>query len=50
MDKATATKYHFAVGDRVRVLLPEPPQTFTITGIVTFGSDNNLAGDTLAGF
>ena len=50
MDKATATKYHFAVGDRVRVLLGRPPQTFTITGIVTFGNDNNLAGATLAGF
>ena len=50
MDKATATKYHFAVGDRVRVLLPDRPQTFTITGIVTFGNDDNLAGATLAGF
>ena len=50
MDKATATKYHFKVGDRVRVLLSGPPQTFTISGIVTFGSDDNLAGTTLAGF
>ncbi len=50
MDKATATKHHFAIGDTVRVLLPGPPQTFTITGIVTFGSDDNLAGATLAGF
>ena len=33
-----------------RADLPRPPQTFTITGIVTFGSDNNLAGVTLAGF
>ncbi|MGA2927551.1 MAG: ABC transporter permease [Solirubrobacteraceae bacterium] len=50
MDKATATKYHFAVGDRVLINLPDRPQTFTISGIVTFGSDNNLAGITLAGF
>ncbi len=50
MDKATATKYHFAVGDRVLINLPNRPQSFTITGIVTFGSDNNLAGITLAGF
>jgi putative ABC transport system permease protein len=50
MDNATATKYHFALGDDVRVLLPNGPQTFTITGIITFGSDNNLAGDSLAGF
>ena len=50
IDKATATKYHFAVGDRVLVNLPSRPQTFTITGIVTFGTDDNLAGITLAGF
>ena len=50
MDKATATKHHFAVGDRVLINLPNRPQTFTISGIVTFGSDDNLAGVTLAGF
>jgi len=51
MDKATATKDHFVVGDHVRVLLGSSlPQTFTISGIVTFGSDDNLAGATLAGF
>jgi putative ABC transport system permease protein len=50
IDKGTATKYHFAVGDRVRVLSDRPPGTFTITGIVTFGAADNLAGATLAGF
>jgi putative ABC transport system permease protein len=50
MDKATATKHHFAVGDRVLVNLPNRPNTFTISGLVTFGSDDNLAGVTLAGF
>jgi putative ABC transport system permease protein len=50
MDKATAMKHHFAVGDRVLINLPNRPETFTITGIVTFGNDNNLAGVTLAGF
>jgi putative ABC transport system permease protein len=51
MDRATATKYHFAIGDRVRVLfLAGPPRTFTVSGIVTFGSDGNLLGETLAGF
>jgi putative ABC transport system permease protein len=50
MDKATATKYHFRVGSHVRVLLDSSPETFTISGIVTFGSDDNLAGATLAGF
>ena len=50
MDRATATKYGFTVGDRVRVLLPGAPQTFRISGLVTFGDDGNLAGTTLAGF
>jgi len=50
MDKATATMYHFGLGDRVLVNLPNRPGTFTITGLVTFGSDDNLAGITLAGF
>ncbi len=50
MDKATATKYHFRVGDRVEVLTGRPPQMFTITGIVTFGTADDLAGATLAGF
>ncbi len=50
MDAATAQKYHFKVGGHVRVLLAGPTQTFTITGIVTFGTANNLAGATLAAF
>jgi len=50
MDAATAKKYHFAVGDHVRILLPGPTQTFTITGIVRFGTADNLAGATLAAF
>jgi putative ABC transport system permease protein len=50
MDKETAVKHHYAVGDRVLINLPARAETFTISGIVTFGSDNNLAGVTLAGF
>ena len=42
MDEGTAKKYGFAVGDRVKVLLPGPPQTFTISGIVRFGSAAGL--------
>ena len=38
------------MGDRVQVLLAGPPQTFTISGIVPFGSADNLAGATLAAF
>ena len=50
MDAGTAQKYHFAVGDHVRVLLAGPPRTFTISGIVKFGTANNLAGATIAAF
>ena len=50
MDEGTAKKYGFAVGDRVKVLLPGPPETFTISGIVRFGSADNLGGATLAAF
>jgi putative ABC transport system permease protein len=50
IDKATADKYHFKVGDKVRMLLAGPTRTFTVTGIVTFGSDDNLVGATLAAF
>ena len=50
MDRGTATKYHFVVGDRVKVLLAGPAQTFTLTGIARFGTADNLAGATLAAF
>ncbi len=50
MDEGTAQKYHFRVGERVRILLPGSVQTFTLTGIVRFGTANNLAGATIAAF
>ena len=50
MDAGTAQKYHFAVGQQVRILSAGPPRTFTITGITQFGTANNLAGATLAAF
>jgi putative ABC transport system permease protein len=50
MDLGTAQKYGYSVGDRVRILLPGPTRTFTITGIAKFGTADNLAGATLAAF
>jgi putative ABC transport system permease protein len=50
MDLYTAQKYHFSVGQRVRILLRGPTRTFTITGLVKFGTADNFAGATLAGF
>jgi putative ABC transport system permease protein len=50
VDKHTATKYHLTIGERVRMLVPNGHQTFTISGIITFGSSDSLAGATLAAF
>jgi putative ABC transport system permease protein len=50
IDEGTAQKYHFAVGERVRILLTGPPEAFTISGIVRFGTADNLAGATIAAF
>jgi putative ABC transport system permease protein len=50
MDLGTAQKYHFRVGQNVRILLKGPTRTFTITGLARFGTANNLAGATLAAF
>jgi putative ABC transport system permease protein len=50
MDEGTADKYGFSVGQPVRVLLTGQPRTFTITGIVRFGTIKNLAGATVAAF
>jgi putative ABC transport system permease protein len=50
MDLGTAQKYGFTVGQKVRILLRGPPRTFTISGLMRFGTANNLAGATLAAF
>jgi putative ABC transport system permease protein len=50
MDAGTASKYDFAVGQRVRILSAGAPRTFTISGIAEFGSAGNLAGASLAAF
>jgi putative ABC transport system permease protein len=50
MDLGTAQKYHFRVGEPVRILLEGPTRTFTISGLVRFGTADNLAGATLAAF
>ena len=50
MDLGTAQKYDFTVGQKVRILLQGPTRTFTISGLMRFGTANNLAGATLAAF
>ena len=48
--KAPRRSTSFRVGDHVRILLEGPPQVFDITGIVRFGTADNLAGATIAAF
>ena len=50
LDAGTARKADFHVGDKVTVLLKGPARTFTVVGIVGFGSTDNLAGATLTAF
>jgi putative ABC transport system permease protein len=50
MDAGTAQKYHFTVGQSVRILFNGFSRTFTISGIAQFGTADNLAGSTLAAF
>lgn len=44
IDRATATKYHWRVGDRVTVAGRAPKQTYTVSGIATLGGSDSLAG------
>jgi putative ABC transport system permease protein len=43
IDRASADKGHYDIGDRITILLPER-QTFVISGIATFGSQDNRGG------
>jgi len=50
IDKHSADVGGFKVGDTVRILTQQGSGIYTITGIVTFGSSDNLLGATTAGF
>lgn len=51
MDAETAKKYHFHIGQSVRVLfMGGNVASFTITGIAQYGSSDTLAGVTFAAF
>jgi putative ABC transport system permease protein len=50
IDRSTASKKHFAVGDLVGVQAEGPVRRLRISGIVKFGSVATLGGATLAGF
>ncbi len=50
IDKGTADKYGYAVGDKIGVSARGPTREFTISGIAKFGSVNSLGGATIAVF
>ena len=50
IDKATADKKHYAVGDTIGVIARGPVQTFRIVGIVKFGGLSSLGGATISIF
>jgi putative ABC transport system permease protein len=50
LDKSTASKHDFAVGDSVQVAGDGPVGTYTVTGIATFGDVDSLGGATIALF
>jgi putative ABC transport system permease protein len=50
IDKHSADAGGFKVGDKIRILTKQGSGSYTITGIVTFGSADNLLGATIAAF
>ena len=50
IDKTTADSEHFSIGDRVRIITASGSAEYRMVGIVAFGTQNNLAGATIAAF
>ena len=50
IDKATADREHFEIGDRIGVQAAGPVVRLRLSGIVKFGSVSTIGGATLAGF
>jgi putative ABC transport system permease protein len=50
LDAGTARKYDFAVGDTIKIAGNGPSKPYTVQGIATFGSIDNLGGTSLAIF
>ena len=50
IDVTTATSNGFQIGDRVAVQTRAGMESFTLTGLASFGTEDNLAGATLAAF
>jgi putative ABC transport system permease protein len=50
IDRTSATKGSFAIGDPISVISQAAPHDYTVVGIVTFGDADSLAGASIAGF
>jgi len=50
IDKSTASKEHFALGQTIGVQANGPVERLRVSGIVRFGSVSTIGGATLAGF
>src|SRR4029078_6542406 len=50
IEKSTAHKEHFTIGQTIRVQAVGPVQQLRLSGIVKFGSVGTIGGATLAGF
>ena len=50
VDAATVSKYHLQLGQKIDIVGPDGPRSFTISGVAGFGTADNLAGATLALF
>jgi putative ABC transport system permease protein len=50
IDKGTADKYGYSVGEKIGVSAKGPTQDFTVSGIAKFGSVDSLGGATIAVF
>ncbi len=50
LDASTASSHDFVVGDLVKIVTPEGPAVYTITGLLGFGAVDNLGGATVAAF
>src|SRR6185503_495286 len=47
LDKATAEREGWALGDTITVLAKDGPETFTLSGIATFGEVDGIPGSSL---
>lgn len=48
IDRTTANREHFSTGRHIRIVTASGSAEYRLVGIVSFGSQNNLAGATLA--